>query len=252
MGFDPSFCRETAHRPWPLPERPWLMTMSWLDLLFAHWSLDPEVLRPLVPPSLELDTYDGRAWLSVVPFRMEGVGPRLLRHLPTRLPGPRAFPELNLRTYVTVGGKPGVWFLSLDATSPLAVWGARRFFHLPYFRAHISTRERDGWIEYESERRDPRLGPGIFRGRFRSVGDRLQVPPGSLDHWLTERYCLYTTNRHGTPLRGDIHHRPWPLFAAEADIETNTVAEAHGLVLEGRPVLHFSRELDVVAWGLEA
>lgn len=246
--------QKTAHRPWPLPStwrRPWLMTMSWLDLLFAHWSFPPEQIRPLVPEALELDTFDGRAWLSAVPFRMESVGPRGLHFLPPRLPGPRSFPELNLRTYVVANGKPGVWFLSLDATSPTAIWGARTFFHLPYFRARITTRERDGWIEYDSERTDPRLGPGRFRGRYRGVGERLEVLPGSLEHWLTERYCLYAVDRRGRAFRGDIHHLPWPLHAGEADIDTNRLGEAHGLRLEGDPLVHFSRSIHVLAWGLQ-
>jgi len=247
-----SLLRETAHRPWPLPERPWVMTMSWLDLLFAHWSFAPAVVRALVPEALELDTFDGRAWVGVVPFRMESVGPRGLGWLPGRLPV-RAFPELNVRTYVRHGGKPGVWFFSLDAASRLAVRGARSFFHLPYFHAAMQTRERDGWIEYTSRRRDRRSGPGVFSGRYRPVGERLRVEPGSLEHWLTERYCLYALDPRGRVHRGDIHHLPWPLHAATAEIDTNTVAEVHGLRLEEDegPLLHFVRRLDVVAWGLE-
>ena len=242
--------QQAEHRPWPLPERPWIMTMAWIDLLFAHWPLSPEAIRPLVPESLELDTFDDQAWISVVPFRMESVGPRGLHWLPARLPGPRAFPELNVRTYVVRDGQPGVFFLSLDATSPLAIWGARTFFHLPYYRAHIRMDESEGWIEYHSERHDPRLGAGVFRGRYRGIGERLEVRPGSLESWLTERYGLYAVDSAGKSYRGDIHHHPWPLYAAEAEIETNTVAEAHGLSLEGDPLCHFSQNLPVLAWWL--
>jgi hypothetical protein len=224
------------------------MTMAWLDLLFAHWPLEPGVLRPLLPPHLPLDTYDGRAWISLVPFRMESVGPRGFQALPARLGGPRSFPELNVRTYVRHGGKAGVFFFSLDATSPLAIWAARRFFHLPYFRARIETEERDGWIYYESTRTDPLLGPGEFRGRYRGLGERLSVLPGSLEYWLTERYCLFAATPEGRILRGDIHHLPWPLEAAEAEIEHNTAVEAHGLQLTGDPLCHFARQLPVVAW----
>lgn len=239
----------TDHRPWPLPRRPWVMTMSWLDLLFAHWSFEPAALRAVVPEPLELDTFEGRAYLGVVPFRMENVGPRGLGWLPARLPGPRAFPELNVRTYVVLDGKPGVWFLSLDAGSALAVEGARAGFHLPYYRAEMDLRERGGWVEVSSRRTDARIGPGEFRARYRGVGERLTARPGSLEHWLTERYCLYTRDRRGRVLRGDIHHPPWPLTAAEAQIEVATVADAHGLTLDGAPpLLHFARRLDVVAW----
>ena len=240
---------QTDHRPWPLPRRPWVMTMAWLDLLFAHWIVEPEALHPQVPSGLELDTFDGRAYLGMVPFRMEHVGPRGLGWLPGRLPGPRSFPELNVRTYVRRDGKPGVWFLSLDATDPLAVWGARTGFHLPYFHADIETRERDGWIEYRSRRRDRRGAPGELRARYRAVGEDIEAPPGSLEHWLTERYCLYAADPQGRIRRGDIHHRPWPLFEAEAEIERNTVAEAFGLRLDGPPAwLHFARRLDVICW----
>ncbi len=242
----------TAHRPWPLPARPWVMTMSWCDLLFAHWELPAAQLRPLIPPGLALDTFEDRAFLGVVPFRMESVGPRGLGWLPGRLPGPRAFPELNVRLYVHRDGKPGVFFLSLDATSPLAVWGARRFFHLPYCHAEIALRQAGGWIRFRSLRRDPRLAAGAFLGRYRSRGERLEAPPGSLEHWLTERYCLYAVDHRGTVYRGDIHHLPWPLHAAEAELELHSVATAHGLPLDPQPsLLHFVHRIDVVAWGLE-
>ncbi len=244
-----SLTEHVEHRPWPLPKRPWVMTMSWVDLLFAHWRVEPEELAALLPEGLDLDTFDGRAYLGVVPFRMESVGPRGLGWLPGRLPGPRAFPELNVRTYVVGGGKPGVWFLSLDATDRLAVLGARAGFNLPYFNAEITAREHGGWIEYASRRIDRRIGAGELRARYRGVGTRLSVLPGSLEHWLTERYCLYAAGRDGRVRRGDIHHLPWPLHEAEVEIETNTIAEAHGLRLDGAPELaHFARRIDVVCW----
>ena len=240
---------QADHRPWPLPAKRWVMTMSWLDLLFAHWQIEPAELRARIPEGLELDTYDGRAYLGVVPFRMEKVGPRGLGWLPGRLPGPRSFPELNVRTYVKRGGKAGVWFFSLDAADALAVAGARAGFHLPYFRAEITLREIGGWIEYTSSRTDRRAGPGELRARYRPVGERLSVPTGGLEHWLTERYCLYARDRQGGVVRGDIHHQPWPLHQAEAEIEVNTVAEAFGIQLDTEPpLLHFARRLDVVGW----
>ena len=111
-----------------MPSRPWVLAMQWHDLLFMHWPMAPAALRPLVPPPLELDTRDGTAWIGVVPFRMQGVHP----HLMPNLPWISAFAELNVRTYVTIGGKPGVWFFSLDAANPLAVRAARLGFRLPY------------------------------------------------------------------------------------------------------------------------
>src|SRR5258708_29962479 len=121
--------RDTAHRPWPMPSAPWVMTQTWRDLLFAHWPIDEALLRARVPPTLAIDRFDGRAWVGVVPFEMTNVAPRLPGGRP-RLP---AFPELNVRTYVTVGGRPGVYFFSLDATNPIAVCAARAAFRLPYF-----------------------------------------------------------------------------------------------------------------------
>ena len=223
--------------------------MTWCDLLFAHWRVAPDALRGQIPEALEIDTFDGEAYLGVVPFRMEHVGPRGLGWLPGTLPGPRAFPELNVRTYVVRDGKPGVWFFSLDAASRLAVWGARTFFDLPYFHADLTATAAGDWIDYGSERRDRRCGPGGLRARYRPIGERLEVASGSLEHWLTERYCLYAAGSRGKVRRGEIHHPPWPLFEAEAEIEHNTVAEAFGLALTAPPVaLHFARRIHVVTW----
>jgi len=239
---------DAAHRPWPPPRRPWLMGMCWHDLLFAHWPLAPASLRPLIPPGLEVDTFDGRAWLGVVPFRMSRTGPRFAR----RLPWVSAFPELNVRTYVTAGGKPGVWFFSLDAANPLAVRAARRCFHLPYFDAQMNCQERGGWIEYRSRRTHRGSAAGEFVGRYRPTGPEYRALPGTLDRWLTERYCLYAASPAGRVFRGEIHHRPWPLQPAEAEIEVNTAAAHTGIALpDVPPLLHFARYLDVIAWGLE-
>ncbi len=225
------------------------MTMSWADLLFAHWTVPEEKLRERLPPTLELDTFDGRAYLGVVPFRMEAVGPRGLGWLPSRLPSPRAFPELNVRTYVRVGGKPGVFFFSLDATSRLAVWGARTFFHLPYMSAEIRVSRDHGSIRYESRRRDPRGGEGDFLGSYRPEGGAYLAEPGSLEHWLTERYCLYAVDARGRVRRAEVHHVQWPLHRATAEIEVNTVAEAQGFKLVGPAEhLHFVDRIDVLAW----
>lgn len=237
------------HRPYPAPDRPWHMTMSWLDLLFAHWSFAPETLAALLPPGLTLDTFEGRAWVGVVPFRMDNVGPRGLPWLP----GVSAFPELNVRTYVIVGDKPGVWFFSLDAASALAVRGARAAFHLPYFDAKMRCEAREGWVDYHSERDHGDAPPGVFTGRYRGVGEVYESTPGTLEHWLTERYCLYAADRRGRIRRGEIHHEQWPLQKAEAEIETCTVTEGWGIELpaDQQPLLHFVERIDVVGWLLE-
>ncbi len=244
MSFWDDLPRASAHRPWPLPTGRWLMTMSWCDLLFAHWPLPPEVLRPLLPRGLELDLYEGRGWLSLVPFRMAHVGPRGLPDLPWI----SAFPELNLRTYAVSGDSPGVWFFSLDAANPAAVALARAGFHLPYCRARMSLRREGEAVAYASERTHGGAPPARFEGRYAPVGDSFQARPGTLDHWLTERYCLYAATATAL-FRGEIHHPPWTLQRAELAIEHNTVAAAAGLTLPPQaPLLHFSRQQDVLAW----
>ena len=219
--------------------------MRWHDLLFMHWPLAPHLLRPLVPPPLHLDTYDGAAWLGVVPFRMTGMRPRGVPALPAL----SAFPELNVRTYVSLGGKPGVWFFSLDAANPLAVRGARALFRLPYYDAHMESIRDGDTICYRSDRTHHGAPPAALTARYRPTGPIYAATPGSLEHWLTARYCLYAANRHGTVWRGDIDHPRWPLQPAEVAIERNTMAAPLRLALPAQPaLLHYAGRLDVVAW----
>src|ERR1700676_22957 len=189
----PHILDRTAHRPWPLPRGPWIMAQSWHDLLFAHWRIDRALLRPHIPTALHIDAFAGQAWIAVVPFRMSGVR---LRWTPP-LPWLSAFPELNVRTYVSAEGKPGVWFFSLDAGNPMAVTIARAWFHLPYFRARMKCEERDGGIHYASVRTHPGAPPGIFEGNYRPAREIFEPCPGTLEHFLTERYCLYSAGSHG-------------------------------------------------------
>jgi uncharacterized protein YqjF (DUF2071 family) len=236
---------ETAHRPWPLPEEPWRWRQRWCDLLFAHWPVPAAALRHLVPEPLTIQQFGGTSWVGVVPFRMEGV---MLRGLPD-LPGVSSFLELNLRLYVEHQGRPGVWFLSLDASNPPAVWAARTFFHLPYFRARMSIEEFAGDFSYYSERV---VGKHAMEAIYGPTGEIYRATPGTLEHWLTERYCLYTQSRSGKLYQAQIHHPPWPLQSAKAEFVYNDLAKPHGFPLEGPPaLLHFSRSIDVAVWGLE-
>jgi len=236
---------QTAHRPWPLPRGPWVMAQTWHDLLFAHWRIDVALVRPLIPCELPIDTFDGTAWIAVVPFRMSGVR---LRFTPN-MPGLSAFPELNVRTYVTVGKKPGVWFFSLDAANAIAVKVARTWFHLPYFHAQMICEDRGGTIHYESERMRRGATHGVLRVDYRPVGQVFEPRSGTLEHFLTERYCLYAANHGGNILRGEIHHQPWQLQFAEAEFLQNTMTDAAGVALpHAKPLLHFSRRQDVVVW----
>jgi uncharacterized protein YqjF (DUF2071 family) len=240
-----SLLERIAHRPWPLPSGPWIMAQSWHDLLFAHWAVDAAMLRPHIPAELEIDTFEGRAWLGIVPFSMTGVR---LRWSPP-LPGLSAFPELNVRTYVTAQHKPGVWFFSLDAAHALVVAAARLTFHLPYFRARMKCREAGDWIDYQSHRAHPGAPRAEFAGRYRGAGEFFEPARGTLVHFLTERYCLYSAASRKRIYRGEIHHPPWRLQAAEALLTRNLMAEAASLRLPAElPLLHFAKRQDMVAW----
>lgn len=225
--------------------QPWVMRMRWVDLLFAHWPIDAAALRPLLPVDLEVDTFDGRAYLGIVPFRMEDVAPRGLPEPP--LIG--RFPEVNVRTYVRRHGRPGVWFLSLDATSRVMVEGARRTFHLPYLFAEISVTRDGQTIDYRSRRIDTRGRPARLDIRYRPTGPVEPAVPDSLEAWLTDRMCLFAMDRRGRITRTEIRHLPWPLQPAEAEIRIESMAAAHGLKLpDVQPHLRFAARLDVVAW----
>lgn len=261
------------------------MSMRWVDLLFMHWPIDPAVMRDAVPGYFDLDLYDGQAWVGVVPFRMHATRPRLLPALPESLMpvSPSSFPELNVRTYVTVdtddGPLPGVYFFSLDAASPTSVRLARAGFNLPYFDAEMSA-EREpsgsGWVRYASRRTHKGAPAARFAASYRPkpvksvfpegeapaepiptdhsrLGGSLALPvsrPGSLEHFLTERYRLFTLGRHGRGVRvGEIAHQPWPLQQAECDVSACEMTAGLGFELPGsEPMLHYADRLDVVAW----
>jgi len=218
------------------------MGQTWDDLLFAHWAVPEEELRAHVPDSLELDRHEGTAYLGITPFKVTGL--RVRGTLP--LPRVSTFLELNVRTYVTDGSKPGIWFFSLDASSQLVVEAAKLLYHLPYFRARISQVTRPEGVVFECVREDERR---VWSGTYRPEGEVFHALPGSLEHFVAERYCLYTVDRRGQLARAEIHHAAWPLQAAEAEIELNTMPP-DGVELTGEPLLHFSKRLDVVLWPL--
>jgi len=221
-----------------------VLRQRWFDLLFAHWPVPAARLRPLVPASLEIEEFGGTSWVGIVPFKIEGLSWRPLPDLPYF----SSFPELNLRLYVEAEGKPGVWFVSLDADNAAAVLGARLAFRLPYWRAQIDMRRGDRDIEFRSVRRTQPAT--TFAVRYRPVGPEIEPRPGTLDYFLTERYCLYAPHAGGALRRLEIHHPRWRLTRAEAKIEHNTLASTQGIALDdARPaVLHFSARQDVVAW----
>jgi uncharacterized protein YqjF (DUF2071 family) len=233
-----------AHRPWPMPDAPWVMAQVWHDLLFAHWPIPVETMLAKVPSCLDLDTFEGRAWLGIVPFRMTGVRLRLT----PPIPGLSAFPELNVRTYVRRDDRPGVYFFSLDAANALAVAAARAWFALPYYRARMRCEPEGEGMHYSHERTHAGAPAARLECRYAPVGPVFRSEPGTLEHWLTERYCLYAV-RGERAWRSEIHHAPWPLQLATASFERNTMAETHRLELPPEPpLLHFSRRQDVVVW----
>jgi uncharacterized protein YqjF (DUF2071 family) len=245
----------TDHRPWPLPATPHAMTQRWRNLLFAHWPVAPAEIAYLLPPGLVVDTFAGDAWVGVVPFQMDQIRFRRFGGVP----GATQFAELNLRTYVRElhTNIPGVYFFSLDAANPVAVVVARRRFHLPYYWARMHVAEAQAGWDYRSRRLYPDGGAN-FHVRYRSLVDpaatkkpRQISKAGSVEHFLTERYCLFTADRLGRILRGDIHHTPWQLEPAEAEFLVNDLPQAHDIFLpDTPPLLHFSRELSVYIWPL--
>jgi uncharacterized protein len=240
----PRTLHETAHRPWPVPDAPWIMGQTWERLLFAHWRIDEARLRRLVPPQIPIDTFDGSAWLAITPFYVGGLR---LRFLPP-LPGTARFPEVNVRTYATIGGRPGIYFFSLDVPNVLAVAIARRAYRLPYFHTIIDVTHGHGQIGYRCRRVDP---AGVSVGcdlEYGPTGPARAARAGSFEYWAAERYCLYTLDDRMGVLRGEIHHPPWQLQPAQATIGCNSMGRQLGVDLQEPPVLHYSQRQDVVFW----
>jgi uncharacterized protein YqjF (DUF2071 family) len=220
------------------------MGQTWNDLLFAHWPVDPDALREHVPEQIPIDTFDGSAWIGVTPFVVTGMRSRLT--LPA--PGVARFAEINVRTYATIDGKPGIWFFSLDTPNRPAVTAARAVYRLPYFPS-ASEVDRDGdHVRFRSERTQRDAPPASIDVEYAPTGPASTAEPDSFEQFATERYCLYTLDDRERVLRGDIHHPPWPLQPAEATFAENTMGAEAGLDLDGDPILHFAKRQDVVFW----
>lgn len=221
--------------------------MSWQRLLFAHWPVEPEVIRKLLPKDLELELFNGKAWIGVVPFEMTGVRPRICPPISYF----SDFAELNVRTYVIKDGKPGVWFFSLDAASKFAVRIARSTYNLPYYDAEFKIEKRGDSTSYRSVRTHLNSPAAVLDVDYAPTGAVFQSQGGTFEHWLTARYCLYSANKKGKVFCGEIHHEPWPLQVARADFKKCDMTRLCGIELEGNPTsLLYSESLDVVAWAL--
>jgi uncharacterized protein YqjF (DUF2071 family) len=224
------------------PRAPRIGFQRWDKLLFLHWELPPDALRPLVHPRLELDTFEGRAFVSITPFTVRGAK---LRALPP-LPGLSDFHEVNVRTYVHLGGEdPAVWFFSLDAASALAAALARASIRLPYCYARMSRGEASGRMTYEAARVVP-AAPAGLSASWAVAGEPSAARPGTLEHFLTERYLLFSRALGQKLFRLQVHHAPWPLRRVESLEIAQTLSTADGLPpLRGPPLSHYSEGVDV-------
>jgi len=218
------------------------MGQSWERLAFLHWPVDPDALAEVLPPGVEPDVFDGSAWIGVTPFEVHSF--RLRMTLP--IPFISTFPEINVRTYVTRAGRAGIWFMSLDTSNRLAVQAARKAYRLPYHRARQTARRSEDWTQFASERGEE----AHFAARYRPSGPVRTARPGSFEYFMAERYCLYTVDEQLRVMRGEIHHRPWPLQEADVELSGNSMAEPYGIELSGEPRAHYSERLDVVFWPL--
>ncbi|WP_078551630.1 YqjF family protein [Bacillus alkalicellulosilyticus] len=238
---------EIDHRPFPLPKSPWLMTQMWDQLLFMHWPIPVKELKQHLPSTLELDTFDGTSWVGVVPFAMNNIR---MHGLP-QFPYAKSFLELNVRTYVKYKGKPGVYFFTLDANHKLFVAAARRFFSLPYVNADMELIDVNGTVDFKSERTHRGYPAASFHVAYRPTSPVFTATKGSLEEWLTERYCLWTTKGKHV-YRGDIHHVAWEFQHAEAEIKINKMASfLPEACFDSDPHLLYSHSNRAFVWMLE-
>jgi uncharacterized protein YqjF (DUF2071 family) len=220
------------------------MGQTWVDLLFAHWAVPEATLRAVVPAAIPIDTFEGSAWIAITPFEVLGAHPRGLPPLPWL----SRFPELNVRTYTTIDGRPGIWFFSLDAARAAAAAAARLTYRLPYRHARMAIARSGARIDYRSRAVGARA---VLRAAYEPTGPATYAAPGTLEHFLTERYCLYAIDRRGRVRRADIHHAPWPLQPARAELAENTMTAPLGVRLpEQEPLLHYAARQDVLVWPL--
>lgn len=239
--------KELDHRPFPLSSSPWVMTQTWDQLLFMHYPVPAEELKRHIPPALELDTFDGNGWIGLVPFAMN----HIRMHGMPKVPYGHSFLELNVRTYVTYKGKPGVYFFTLDANHKLAVAAARTIFSLPYVNAEMEMTEKSGRVDFKSERTHRGYPSASFHVEYTPTSNVFTATKGSIEEWLTARYCLWTTKGKRV-YRGDIHHREWKLQQAEAEIKMNKLATfLPDSYFTRDPLLLYSASIRAFVWALK-
>ena len=233
------------------PDAPAVMRQDWHHLLFLHWEVPPQELQRLVAPELTVDTFDGNAYVGLVAFTLSGVRPLLTPPLPWI----SSFHEINVRTYVHLNGRdPGVWFFSLDASSAIAVAAARAAYHLPYFHASTEFLASSERIDFQSRRDDPRgTMPATSRIRYMPMdGIVKHAAPGTIEHFLMERYILYTTDDEHRLCRARVHHQPYPIQRADVlDCEETMIWAAGIRRPESAPLRHYASEVNVKVYLLE-
>lgn len=234
---------DVAHRPWPLPQVQWRYYQEWNRLLFMHWKVDTAVLEPLIPAGTTLDTFEGKAWLSIVPFSMQKIR---LKHLPAFKPV-SDFHEINVRTYVTKDGKPGVFFLNIEAEKKLSAWLSRRLSGLPYEKASISRKQENGLQLFASSNKSKQYHLDIGY----EIGD-IRKNKTPLDIFLTERYCVYAPLK-GELYRYNVHHVAWPLHEVKIQSLDLRYLAGNLMLTAGTPptLAHYSEGVQVVAWDKE-
>lgn len=233
--------QQTDHREYPLPKGPWIMMQKWEHLLFMHWPVREDLIKNHLPPGLELDTYDGNAWISIIPFKVSAMR---LRKMP-KLPYFGCFLELNVRTYVKKDKKAGVYFFSLDTSKLLAAAGGR-IATLSYYYAKMNMKKERDQIIFSSVRKGKSTSG--FKASYRPAADPFHPEKESLDYWLMERYFLYSY-RYGKLFRGDIHHRKWEVQKAEADVKKQTMTAFLGEKTSyTKPLFHYARSKQALFW----
>lgn len=225
------------------PIKTWTMTQKWEHLVFAHWPVEPEIMRKFVPDALEIDTFGGKAWIGIISFLMNSFK---LKYVP--IPYPFSFPEINIRTYVKANGSPGIFFMTLDAADPWVVHVARRWYHLPYYNAEMSFSRKDGQLLFQSKRKKPAPYPEMFHGEFHPASHFFVPREGTIAHWLTERYVFFTkASRNDHVYWGEVYHEPWTLQTAQGHISANTMLQSSNITLAGPPhYLHYSRGVEAL------
>lgn len=231
------------HKGTDLPNLPWVMKQTWHDLLFAHYPVKLELLQKLVPPVIQLDSYNGSAWIGIVPFHVQNHRARLL----PPIPGIDRFSQLNIRTYVTVNGKRGVYFIRVDMNHLIAGVLAKTFYYMPFQAATIKMKQNDQTIHFNSQKNGQHQFE--FQCKYKPITLPFYAAKGSFEQWLVERYSFYALNKKGEVVRSDILHDYWPLQLVEGEISNHSILLNVGIqVAKDEPILHYAKKMEALLW----